>query len=92
MIEEKGALLEAKIVPNSNEFKIVGFDEIWGNALKIKIKSAPEKGKANKELIEKLQEILKTKVIIVQGKKSSKKKILVENYSMQKLLAALKNH
>ena len=91
MIEEKGIALEIKVVPNSKEFKIVGFDE-WSNSLKIKVKSAPEKGKANKELVEKLQEILKTKVKILQGEKSANKKILIEKYSSEKLLDALKNH
>lgn len=89
MIEENGTAVDAKIVPNSREFKILGFDE-WSSALKIKVKSAPEKGKANKELVERLQEMLKTKVKILQGEKSSEKKLWIENYSRQKLLDALK--
>ncbi len=91
MIEEKGTVVKAGIVPNSMEFKIIGFDE-WSSALKIKLTSAPEKGKANKELVEKLGKILKTKVKILQGEKSSNKKILIENYSRQELLEALENH
>lgn len=90
MIEENGIAIQAKIVPNSKEFKIVGFDE-WSNSLKIRVKSAPEKGKANEELTKKLQEILKTKIKILQGKTTGSKKIWIENYSKQKLLEAL-NH
>lgn len=60
MIEENGIAIQAKIVPNSKEFKIVGFDE-WSNSLKIRVKSAPEKGKANEELTKKLRKYLKLK-------------------------------
>lgn len=91
MAEENGIIIKAKILPNSKEFKIVGFDE-WSNSLKIRVKSAPEKGKANKELIEKLQEMLKTQIKILQGKTTGNKTIWIKNYSRQKLPEALKNH
>lgn len=89
-MKQTGLTLEIKVVPGSKEFRIVGFDS-WSNALKIKVKSAPEKGKANKELTEKLEETLKAKVKILQGEHSSTKKILVENYSKEKLLKAINN-
>ena len=78
-----------KVKPNAqkNEIKIVDSKHYL-----ISVKEPPEKGKANKELIEKLQEMLKTEIKIVSGKTTSSKRILIENYSKQKLLETLKNH
>ncbi len=63
-----------------------------GSAFASLNKAAPEKGKANKELIEKLQEMLKTQIKILQGKTIGNKTIWIKNYSKQKLSETLKNH
>lgn len=56
------------VKPNSPKTEILEYDP-----LKIAIKAAPEKGKANQELIRFLSKKLKKKVIIVSGLKSHKK-------------------
>lgn len=55
------------IQPNSSENKICG---VHGDAIKLKIKSPPVDGKANKEIIEFLSEFLeipKSKIEILHG-------------------------
>ena len=46
--------------------------------MKVQVKSAPTKGKANKELTTKLKKILKSKVTIIKGQNSNKKTLLIE--------------
>lgn len=65
--------LNINVIPRSSETKIVEQND---NFLKIKIKSAPEKGKANDELIKFLAKhfkISKSKVNIIKGKTSRNK-------------------
>jgi len=66
--------LKVLIKPNSSNNLIIGFDENK-KALRISVKAAPEKGKANKELINFVSRLLKKKVEIVKGL-TSKEKIL----------------
>ncbi len=73
-----GISFEAKIVPNSSKNEIVGFEN---EKLKIRIQKAPEKNKANKELIAflaKVFKIAKSRIKIVKGEKSVIKKIEIE--------------
>lgn len=70
--------LKVKIIPNASKNEIVGEQE---GVLKIKIKTQPEKGKANKELIKFLAkewDIPKSSISIVKGMRS-KIKILQIN-------------
>ncbi len=67
--------LIVKVIPNSSKRS---YSFVNKNEMKVKIFSSPEKGKANKELIEYLSEIFsvpKTKIKIVKGEKSRKKEI-----------------
>ena len=64
---ETGTVIFIKAIPKSRESKIVG---VFGDFLKIKLQSVPEKGKANKELIELLAKnfkLSKTDVELLQG-------------------------
>ena len=68
---------ELKAIPKSRESKIVG---VFGDFLKIKLQSAPEKGKANKELIELLArglEISKSEVELIQGHTDAYKTVFI---------------
>jgi len=71
-------ILEISVIPQSgkNEFF---FDE--NEILKFYLKSAPEKGKANKELIETLSKLLKIpqyKIYIISGAVSRRKRIKID--------------
>lgn len=61
--------IKVKIKPNSSENKIKSWNK-FREILKINIKSPPEKGKANKELIKFLSKKLNKKVRIIKGKTS----------------------
>ncbi|AJF60641.1 MAG: hypothetical protein QT03_C0001G1160 [archaeon GW2011_AR10] len=83
----KGFILNLHVTSNSKEFKLEGFD-FWRNALKLKTKSKPLKGQANKEIEAELEKLLEAKVKIVSGKNSRNKKVLVEK-SREEALAKL---
>ncbi len=65
--------LRIKVIPNSsnNEIKEIMIDDSGEETIKIKIKAAPEKGKANIELIKFLSkelDIKKPTISIISGK------------------------
>lgn len=68
-------ILDLNVIPNQKEFKVLGLEN---QALKLKIKSPPLKGRANQEIEKELKKLFKTKVTIIKGWKSKKKKVLIE--------------
>jgi len=91
-IEEhnEGAVFTAKIVPGSSgPTRICG---LLNEMLKVKVSAAPEKGKANKCLIEFLAEQLgvkKNTVSIISGTTSPIKRVKVSGMSADTLLKKL---
>jgi uncharacterized protein (TIGR00251 family) len=85
MVEK--TIINVHIITGSKEFKIEFVE--WLNVFKIKLKSKAVKGKANKELIERLEKIFNSKVKIVSGIKNSKKKLLIEGKSFKEIMARL---
>lgn len=87
---EEGVLFTAKIVPGSKtQTRICG---LLDEALKIKVSAAPEKGKANKHLVEFLAEQLGVKkkdVSIISGETTTIKQIQVRGISVDMLLQGL---
>ena len=81
---EDGTQLNLKVKPSSNEFLIKEVNP-WRNQLNIEVSSPPQKGKANKELIQKLGETLGKEIELVSGERSSTKKILVRNINEDEL-------
>ena len=78
-----GVILRVRLMPNSSCVKINGvFISSDGNAyLKINVLSVPEKGKANKEMIEFLAHQLKTAKTafeIIGGQTDRYKKIMIK--------------
>jgi len=67
--------LKIMVKPNSLKNEIISMD---GDRYKIAIKEAPDKGKANKELVKFLHKITKKKVTIVSGLKSREKIVELE--------------
>ncbi|MEI7961735.1 MAG: DUF167 domain-containing protein [archaeon] len=69
-------ILKAKIFTGKKEFD-AEFDKI-NDLLIIKTTQIPDKGKANKEIVKKLQKEFKARVVIVSGLKSREKLVKIE--------------
>ncbi|MCD6320129.1 MAG: YggU family protein [Candidatus Desulfofervidaceae bacterium] len=68
-----GVILQVKVQPKAKKDEIVGLE---GQALKIKVKAPPEKGKANQACIELLASFLgipKTRIKLLRGETSRQK-------------------
>ncbi|MAF99006.1 MAG: hypothetical protein CMH61_00180 [Nanoarchaeota archaeon] len=61
--------LKVRVVPNSSRTELVEEN----NQLKLYLKSVPEKGKANRELVRYFRRCLKLSVEIISGKTSRNK-------------------
>ena len=82
-------VLSVKVVPGSSRTKVAG---IYDGMLKVKISAAPEKGKANKSLIEFLAGqlgIRKKDIEIVSGQTSPVKQLRISGVSIQEATDAL---
>jgi uncharacterized protein (TIGR00251 family) len=83
----KAVSLIVKVVPGSSRTQIAG---CYGEMLKVKIASPPEKGKANKELLRFLAAQLKIKpkdIQIESGQTSSIKTLLLQGVTEQDVQA-----
>ena len=84
-----GLLMNIEVSPESDKFPISGYNE-WRETFEIKIKAAPHKGKANKEIIKEFSKITKTHVEILSGLKSHQKTLKISHVSKNELLDILK--
>lgn len=78
--------LEVKVTPNAGRSEIIGIKD---DVLQVKIAAPPEKGKANKELIDFLAEklgIRKSAVLIVKGQASRHKTVVIEGMSSESVM------
>lgn len=82
------AVLKAKVIPNSDQFRVIYDTET--ETLKIKVKSKALKGKANQEIVKELQKFFRNEVMIIKGEKSNKKLISIPDLSEQEALEKLK--
>lgn len=74
---EGGTLVRVKVVPRSSK---TGLQGVEGDYLKVRLKSPPVEGKANRELMETLAKALgipKGKVEIVKGHKARTKEVFL---------------
>lgn len=81
---ENGIVLRLRVSPNSDMFEVGSLDQ-WRNQIRVKVASPPEKGKANREILDKLGDILKYDLEIVSGRASRDKRILVRGASREKV-------
>jgi uncharacterized protein len=89
-ITPKGIEISVKVVPHSKKETIVGWE---GDSLKIRLRSPPEKNKANEELIEFLALLLdlpKSNIQILKGFTSRIKRILFIDLNFEKAKILLK--
>jgi uncharacterized protein (TIGR00251 family) len=83
------ARLKVKVVPGSSRNEIVGW---LGEALKIKVTAPPERGKANKAVVELLAAALgiaTDDVIVVSGHSSPAKVVAVSGMDEDRIKTAL---
>lgn len=83
-------VLHLKVTPNAQDFEIKGVNP-WTGRLEIRVTSRARKGKANKELIQKLEEHLEKRIRIQSGKRSRKKLVLIRNASKEEVEKQLGN-
>lgn len=80
----EGAIVSVRAAPRSSK---AGIEGLWGDdAIKIKIKSAPVDGKANKELVEVLADefrLPKSSVVFKSGETSKTKRLLLKGVSAE---------
>lgn len=84
-----GVVFAVKVVPGSSRSRVAG---LLGDALKVNITAAPEKGKANKELIQLLAKLMgcpKSAVSVVTGKTKAHKEIQIVGITPEQLRDAL---
>lgn len=77
--------IKIKVIPKSSINSIIGFEN---EILKIKLTTVPEKGFANKALIDLLSKSLKipkSSILILKGKTSSSKIVRLEGVSIDEL-------
>ncbi|MBW2978441.1 DUF167 domain-containing protein [Candidatus Woesearchaeota archaeon] len=72
----KNNKLKIIVKPNSQKNEIIKWDNNK-KALRINIKSAPEKGKANQEIIKFFSKLFKKKISITSGIKSREKTLSI---------------
>ncbi|MBN1521824.1 MAG: YggU family protein [Candidatus Aureabacteria bacterium] len=87
--EKDGVSLFIKVTPSSPKNQISGIGE---DSLQIRIKSPPEKGKANRELVSflaKLLDVPKNSITITRGETSRRKKVFICGVTTERALKAL---
>jgi uncharacterized protein (TIGR00251 family) len=86
---ETGVIFTAKVVPGSSRTAVCG---LLNGMLKIRIASAPERGKANQCLLELLAKVLgikKNALSIISGEHNPVKRLRIEGMSSETLTEKL---
>lgn len=90
VIEVKdGILVDIEVSPKSMKFEVIGYNK-WRDKIEVRIKAAPEKGKANKEIIKEFSKLTKSPVKIISGLKSQKKTLKIYKMTKNEFLNILK--
>lgn len=85
----EGVVLNVKAQPRSSRS---GLDGLVGDAVKVRIRSAPVDGKANKELVETLADAFglpKSRVVFKVGETSKTKRILLQGLTAEQVRAVV---
>ena len=85
----EGAIVNVKAVPRSSK---AGLDGPLGDAVKVRVRSAPVDGKANKELIEVMADafgIPKSAVAFKSGETSKAKRIMLRGVTAEAVRKAV---
>lgn len=85
-----GIRLALKVTPNARRNEITGYKD---GVIQIKVAAPPEKGKANKALIDLVAETLgirKSSITIIKGETSRNKVVLIKGISSENISRLLK--
>ena len=85
----EGVVVNVRAAPRSSR---AGLDGVVGDALKVRVRSAPVDGKANKELIEVLADAFglpKSSVVFKGGETSKTKRLLLRGTRKENILSRL---
>ena len=89
VLEGKGSIImiDIEVTPGSSASGIAGYDE-WRNRLMVKVKAPPEKGQANKEVVDVMARSLgpKAHVELDKGATSHKKRLIVTGLSRDEVI------
>jgi len=85
---KEGVKITLEATPGAKKSEI-GYDE-RKKAITMKVKNPPKKGKANREITEKLKEIFNAEVEIISGHTSSKNVVLVADRTKEEVVDILK--
>ncbi len=88
----KGFKLKVKLLPGSSRDEIVGWE---GDRLKVKVSAPPAKGRANRALLELLSRVLSlppSRILILHGRTSREKLLLIEGIDGGRVKEALSSH
>lgn len=84
-----GVILSIRTQPGSSKNRIVGE---YGGRLKLAVTAAPEKGKANKAVIELLADTLRinaSSIHIISGESSRDKRFVIEGLTLEDVASSL---
>ena len=87
----EGAIMNVKAVPRSSK---AGLDGLLGDAVKVRVRSAPVDGKANKELVEVLADAFglpKASVAFKSGETSKTKRLLLRGVAAEAVRKVVEN-
>ena len=87
----EGAIVNVKAVPRSSK---AGLDGLLGDAVKVRVRSAPVDGKANKELVEVLADafgLSKASVAFKSGETSKTKRLLLRGVASEAVRKVVEN-
>ena len=87
----EGAIVNVKVVPRSSK---AGLDGLLGDAVKVRVRSAPVDGKANKELVAVLADAFglpKASVAFKSGETSKTKRLLLRGVASEAVRKVVEN-
>lgn len=82
----EGSVLTVWVVPGARRTEIVGF---YDDALRIRVAAPPERGRANKAVTALLSKELGTRVSLISGAGSRRKRFVVPRLSIDDLVARI---
>ena len=88
----QGCIISFEIVPGCSRISVPSGYNPWRRSLEARLTEEPIKGRANKQLMEELARTLgvpEQNVVVMSGKKSSKKSILVKGLMREEAYALL---
>jgi len=84
-----GIIIHVKVQPGAKHNRVIGD---YGGRLKLAVSAAPEKGKANKAIIELLAKTLhinESSIQIISGNSSREKKLMINGITSENLKSLL---